>query len=154
MIIKVWSSLDGPRRVSVLRDVKQVEKRTFPATEALDLDAELRKSNTILLCAFDETNGDDDLPGYSVYARSRRIALLHKVCVLEEHRRGGVGKAMLSHLHSTLLQQGCSLLCLWVDEARRPARLLYGSCGFQQLQTVPDYYGPGRTGVKMILKVS
>lgn len=43
---------------------------------------------------------------------------------------------------------------LWVDEERTPARALYTACGFIEQESVKDYYGNGRTGIRMKLELS
>ena len=142
----------------LLDQVKRAEKRTFPRDEALDFDYELKKRNTelIVVLAEEESGGDHErvLAAYIVYARLRGAVLVHKVCVLDGHRRQGIARAMLSWLKDKLQGQGCEKLQLWVDEARKPARSLYESLGFRTAGRATDYYGPGRTGIKMILSLS
>ncbi|KAI9847135.1 MAG: hypothetical protein M1838_000992 [Thelocarpon superellum] len=145
------SSFSPKQRLNCLQAIKLIERKTFPTNEALDLDNELKKRNTVLLLAQGEQSVQADVVAYLIYARNRRLALLHKLCVVESFRRRGLAKLMLHHLHQTLLDQGCTQVQLWVDEARAPAKCLYDACGFEVVQCVENYYGPGRTGLKMIL---
>ncbi|MCJ1361661.1 hypothetical protein MMC16_000761 [Acarospora aff. strigata] len=138
---------------TLLANVKRVEKKSFPAVETFDFDTELRKHNTHLICAV-AVNGKKEhtpLVAYLVYARTRRTALLHKICILQSHRRKGVGKQMMTWLLNDLKRNGCDSVQLWVDESREPARALYDSLGFEQVDYVVDYYSPGRAGLKMTL---
>ncbi|MCJ1243469.1 hypothetical protein MMC30_000666 [Trapelia coarctata] len=138
---------------NLLDQVKRTERRTFPRDEAMDFDLELKKRNTELIVVLEEQESTEDhennLAGYLVYARLHGIALLHKVCVLEGHQRQGIAHRMLSRLKDKLQGQGCERLQLWVDEARMPSRALYESMGFKISDRARDYYGPGRTGIKM-----
>ncbi len=140
----------------LLANVKHVEKKSFPAIEAFNFDTELKKRNTHLVCAVEvNQNSKKDAPliTYIVYARTKRTALLHKICVLQQHRGQGIGKQMMAWLLVELAKKGCESVQLWVDESREPARALYASLGFEQVDHVVDYYAPGRAGLKMILRL-
>jgi ribosomal protein S18 acetylase RimI-like enzyme len=149
------SRLKKPQRDNFLAIIKQVEKKTFPANEAFAFDEELAKRNTTLIVAIKDFDVDvgEELVGYLVYVRVKRVALLHKVCVVEHCRREGIARAMLISLREDLERQGCTIIQLWVDAERKPAKLLYSQLGFREAQRVDDYYGPGRTGLKMILEL-
>ena len=139
---------------SVMAQIKRAEKKTFPKSEALDFDIELKKQNTemivVLAGKLHSTVGEDALvAAYLVYARSHPSALLHKVCVLEDHQRQGIARGLLCMLKRELRNRGCSQIALWVDEARKPARSLYESIGFRAVDQARDYYGPGRNGIRM-----
>ncbi|KAH0553418.1 hypothetical protein GP486_006511 [Trichoglossum hirsutum] len=147
----------------LLKHIKRVERKSFPANEVFDFSTELAKRNTQLFCAFNrkkaklEANGEsldeggDILVGYLVIARTKRTALLHKICVVPQHRQKGIGLWMMDKMVKGLNERGCEIVQLWVDEARLPARKLYMRCGFEEAERVEDYYAPGRTGVKMVL---
>jgi len=148
----------GKQPSNMLDQVKRAERKTFPRDEAMDFDMELKKRNTELIMVLVAQESAEDhelsLAGYLVYARLHGIALLHKVCVLEGHQRQGIARSMLSGLKEKLQGQGCEKLQLWVDEARKPARALYESMGFKTSDRARDYYGPGRTGIKMVLDLN
>ncbi|KAI9673272.1 MAG: hypothetical protein M1829_004337 [Trizodia sp. TS-e1964] len=139
---------------NMIAAVQKIEKRTFPATEAFDFDFELKKNNTILMCTFESSKPESEPIAYMVYVRIKRIALLHKICVVEARRHLGIAKWMLKSLQALLQKQGCDELQLWVDENRGAAMRVYSSCGFGPLQKVENYYGPGRTALKMTLEIS
>ena len=52
-----------------------------------------------------------------------------------------------------LRRSGASEVDLWVDKAREPARGLYKACGFEEMESVEDYYGGGRAGGRMELEL-
>ncbi|KAG0136730.1 acyl-CoA N-acyltransferase [Tuber indicum] len=136
----------------LLRSVKQVEKRTFPAGEIFDFDSELAKRTTHFYCALRGGVGDSrdlELYGYIVFVRSKLITRIHKVCVVEEQRGKGVGKWMLGLVLSELRKGGAEKVDLWVDIDKEAARRLYLSCGFEERETVNDYYSTGRHGIRM-----
>lgn len=138
----------------LLDHVKQIERKTFPKIEVFSFDTELRKRNTHLVCAVEaEQVHQEDAPpvAYLVYARTGRTALLHKICVIQPHRGKGIGRAMMAWFLAESKEKGCEFVQLWVDESREPARTLYVSLGFQQVDYVVDYYSPGRAGLKMTL---
>ena len=139
----------------LLRWLKHAEKQNFPRTEALDFDSELAKRNTKVILIIDEAAlpAPQALIAYSVFSRNKRLMLLHKVCVLEAHRRKGIARGMLELQISRLRSQGCRSLQLWVDEKRVPARCLYASLGFRAVRSWEDYYAPGRTGILMVLSL-
>lgn len=97
------------------------------------------------------TTDPNVLIGYAVYVRVRATALLHKICVSEPHRTRGVGRALLAAVLARLRREGCGNVVLWVDVGRTTARRLYEACGFEAVEEVSEYYGPGRSGVRMVL---
>ncbi|MCJ1389246.1 hypothetical protein MMC18_002102 [Xylographa bjoerkii] len=146
--------LRGYARDSDLMDrIQKAERKTFPKGESLDFKQELRKTNTELMVVLFDVDDKKSLAAYMLYARLHKITLLHKVCVLENYRRQGLARNLLSRLRERLQCQGCEKLQLWVDEARQPARGLYESLGFEIVTRAEDYYSPGRTGLKMVLEI-
>lgn len=136
--------------------VKCAERRVFPRTEALDLDVELRKSNTDLMIILDENTVTrmNKLVAYIVCSRHKKLVLLHKVCVLEVYRRRGIARRMIEMQKGKFRDQGCEKMQLWVDEKRMPARRLYAALGFLEMSRVEDYYAPCRTGIQMAILLS
>ena len=58
---------------------------------------------------------------------------------------------MVQKVLAELEKGGTREVDLWVDMSRTPARALYESCGFEKMEEVEDYYGIGRTGMRMRL---
>ncbi|KAF5845650.1 hypothetical protein GGP41_009482 [Bipolaris sorokiniana] len=150
--IKDFSSFPPKLRPAIADKVAKLEKKIFPAIEHFNYDVELKKKNTGLLLVFKEDD-EERLVAYLVYQRMKRLAWLHKLCVVEQERQKGVGKALVQMFHYQMERGGCQTVFLWVDESRQPARALYMSCGFQQSERRPDYYGPGRTALKLELTI-
>ncbi|KAI9835531.1 MAG: hypothetical protein M1819_001982 [Sarea resinae] len=157
VIFAEFSAFEDQIRQQLLASVKHTEKKVFPRTEAFDFDAELKKKNTFLYCTVHQAGGiahrTVSLIGYLVCVRMKRVTLLHKVCVREQFRRRGNAKAMLAQLEQEVRKQSCNEIQLWVDEEREPARYLYASCDYEEVDRVENYYGPGRTGLKMVRKI-
>lgn len=139
----------------MLNWVMHAEKKLFPRNEIFDFDSELKKRNTDLMIILDETLLPNPvaLIAYLVNGSYRKTALLHKVCVLEKHRRHGVARKMLQLQIKKLESRGYGVMKLWVDEKREPARSLYTEMGFKEVDRVEDYYAPGRTGIQMALSL-
>ncbi|KAJ5493453.1 hypothetical protein N7539_002199 [Penicillium diatomitis] len=149
-------SLKRDEALEILAQIARSEKKTFPTNEAFAFGEELwkKKPNTRVLYTTRVAAGVSsrrDLVAYAVYVRQKGVALLHKVCVIEAYRRQGVGRDLMLYIQQRLRKEGCQQIHLWVDEAREPARSLYRRCGFEERETIPDYYAPGRTGIKMVL---
>lgn len=152
-VIKDFSSFPPKQRPAIADKVAKLEKKTFPAIEHFNYDVELKKNNTGLLLVFKEKDNTEKLIAYLVYQRMKRLAWLHKLCVVEQERKKGLAKALIHSLRRQIERGGCQTIFLWVDEIRQPARALYKSCGFQQAECRPDYYGPGRTALKLELDI-
>jgi ribosomal protein S18 acetylase RimI-like enzyme len=149
-VIKDWTAFPPKDRASLADKVARLERKVFPAIEHFNYDVELKKKNIGLLLAFKK--GDTNtLVAYLVYQRMKRLAWLHKLCVAEQEREKGLGKALIHSLRRHMERGGCTTIHLWVDESRKPARALYESCGFQPTEHRPDYYGRGRAALEMQL---
>lgn len=149
--LKDLTSFPPKERPTFIHKVSKIERKTFPSSEAFDFDSELKKKNCNLTLALkDNDTGDGpQLVGYMVYVRMKRLALLHKICIVDQERCSGIGKFLIHSLRLQLEKGGCRSIQLWVDEDRKPAHALYKSYGFQEIDRCVDYYGPGRTGLKM-----
>ncbi|KAF8422121.1 acetyltransferase [Tirmania nivea] len=140
----------------LLDAVKRTEKQTFPTGEAFQFDSELAKRTTNLYCTYLHTVASIppyQLCGYVVYLRTKALTRIHKVCVAEPLRGNGVGGFMMAKVIEELRRSGASEVDLWVDEGREPARRLYKACGFEEMESVENYYGKGRTGIRMRLEL-
>lgn len=142
---------------AVLPQVERAEKKNFARHEAFDFHLELKKRNVDLVIML---KGDSislrETPmvaAYSVFVHSKpgNFVNLHKICVLDDFRRQGIAKKILTTQTQKYKNRGCSKIQLWVDEQNMPARSLYESAGFQETNKVDDYYAPGRTGLQMSL---
>ncbi|KAF1940785.1 acyl-CoA N-acyltransferase [Clathrospora elynae] len=150
-LIKEFASFQPKDRQAIAIKVAKLERKVFPAIEHFNYDVELKKKNIGMVLAFKEDD-TDTVVAYLVYQRMKRLVWLHKLCVLEQEREKGLGKRLIEFLRTQMEKGGCQIH-LWVDSNRKPAMALYKSCGFQQIEYRPDYYGPGRAALKMELSI-
>jgi ribosomal protein S18 acetylase RimI-like enzyme len=137
------SSKDTKEIVAVFQSL---ERRNFPSSEALSVETEISKRNTRLLYA----QSSSVFVGYLIYIHTPSGLRIHKVCVTESFRRQGIASKLIRRVCEVAQMTGKSV-DLWVDEGRIPAMMCYSSCGFEQVgDTVGDYYGPGRNGIRMM----
>ena len=138
---------------SLLTQIRVCEKQNFSRTEALDFEVELKKRNVQFKVLVD---AERNLVAYVLLALSRpgRVANLHKICVSAPQRRKGIATEMLNDLIQALRARGCMRVQLWVDEQNHTAVNFYNKLLFEKMQSVNDYYGPGRTGLHYMLCLS
>lgn len=149
--LQVFTACPPKDREALASKVAKLEKKIFPSSEAFDYSVELKKKNIGLVLASRE--GSQELIGYLVFQRQKSLAWLHKLATVEQERGKGIARCLVHSLCQQMKKGGCRTIVLWVDEARNPARALYTSCGFQEIERLQDYYGPGRTAIKMELAI-
>jgi ribosomal protein S18 acetylase RimI-like enzyme len=150
--LKDFTLMTRKDRSTAATKVSKLERKIFPASESFDYNVELKKKNIGLILAYGNED-PDHLVGYLVYQRIKRVVWLHKLCVIEPERKKGIGRYLIHTLQSQMHTGGCESILLWVDEHRNPARKLYDSYGFQQIEHRLDYYAPGRAALKMELSI-
>ena len=79
------------------------------------------------------------------------LADLHRIVVSEQHRREGIGAALVAAGLQTVRHAGARSVMLEVAFDNDPAIALYQRLGFEQLAARDNYYGPGRHA--LILKL-
>lgn len=151
IVLQVIAACPPKDRDALAAKVAKLEKKIFPSSEAFDYGVELKKKNIGLVLA--SRDGSQELVGYLVFQRLKSQAWLHKLATIEQERGKGIARCLIHSLCQQMKKGGCRTVVLWVDEARTPARALYASYGFQQIERLPDYYGPGRTALKMELAI-
>ncbi|MBI3782591.1 MAG: GNAT family N-acetyltransferase [Deltaproteobacteria bacterium] len=67
--------------------------------------------------------------GFSTFA-ARPLLNVHDLAVLPEHRRRGVGRALLEHVAEAARGLGCCKITLEVRADNGPAQALYRAAGF------------------------
>jgi GNAT superfamily N-acetyltransferase len=141
------------KAVSILATIVKLEKKSFPATEVFDFSTDiLKKANTRVLFVVSQSAPLSAI-AYCVCVRWHRKLLLHKICVAERFRGQSIGKLLMHGVMDRAEQETCDFLELWVDQSRMVARNLYLQSGLEEQCHVHDYYGPGRTGIKMSLQL-
>ena len=153
--IDLTQRLDLPKDKvdNLLAQVKRAEKNIFAHNEVLDFDQELKKRNTNVAIVLDfplQPGTPAAVVAYLIYVRVQKTVLLHKLCTLASYRRRGIAKAFIKMFLNRWNDQGCQKVQLWVDEANRPAKSLYSSVGFVEMDRVEGYYAPGRNGIMMV----
>jgi ribosomal protein S18 acetylase RimI-like enzyme len=143
---------DPPADVAIaharLRDlpaIARVQRRAFPPRLAYTLSTLLvlwalpwvrllvaRREGAIVGCVI----GDRVLDGGRVI----------NLAVDPAAQRGGIGGALLLAIERTLPYGDMTLM---VQSGNRGARSLYRRVGYHDEVDLPDYYGPGRPGVRM-----
>ena len=151
VVLQIITACPPKDREALATKVAKLEKKIFPSSEAFDYSVELKKKNIGLILASKE--GSQELVGYLVFQRQKSLAWLHKLATIEQERGKGIARCLVHSLCQQMKKGGCRTIVLWVDEARSPARALYTSCGFQEVERLPDYYGPSRTALKMELAI-
>jgi GNAT superfamily N-acetyltransferase len=147
------SSQPKDKAASILATIAKLEKKSFPATEVFDFSTGiLRKANTRVLFVVSES-APLSVIAYCVCVRWHRTLLLHKICVAERFRGQSIGKLLMREVLDRAEQENCNVLELWVDQSRMVARNLYLQSGLEEQCHVGDYYGPGRTGIKMSVQL-
>jgi ribosomal-protein-alanine N-acetyltransferase len=65
-------------------------------------------------------------------------------------RRTGLGKRLLGELLARFAAAGAKTVRLEVDVRNAPARRFYEVMGFEETRRLPDYYGAGLDGMRMV----
>lgn len=79
------------------------------------------------------------------------LADLHRLVVVDDYRRHGVGRELATAGLTAVRHLGARAAILEVDYHNEPAIALYQAIGFEQLTVRTDYYGLGRHGLIMKL---
>lgn len=66
-----------------------------------------------------------------------------------EARRSGIARVLLDFAERRARREGRGALRLEVGAENHPARSLYAKAGFAVVAVLPDYYGPGRDGLRL-----
>lgn len=129
-----------------------IERRSFPKHESLAsaLEREVAHRAQTLLVA---RSGAGAVIGYLLYRRATLVVHVLKLCVAEQHRRRGVGTALLRAAIAAAAERPVQLLTLNVDPERTGAVALYTSLGFRQVSRRKDYYKVGRDALAMELEL-
>jgi len=149
--VRNFASFSPTERARLAEQVTRLEKRVFPAIEHFNYGIELKKKNVGLIVAIKRSD-PNRVVAYLVYQRMKRLAWLHKLCVVEQEREKGLGKRLILALCAQMRRGGCQSIHLWVDESREPARALYASCQFKQCERRQDYYSNGRSALRLVLE--
>jgi len=152
LVVKELRTLPPSRRRDILRELQNLEKKAFPANEAFSFTEDLMsKQNYHVLVVQPAHAPETSVVAYAVCAGWNHRLLLHKICVSPAFRGQGIGHHLLEAVAERARRSGCRGIDLWVDESRHVARALYAKHNFKEHDLVPEYYGPCRNGIKMVL---
>jgi ribosomal-protein-alanine N-acetyltransferase len=130
--------------------VMEVERATFPAdawSEAMmrgELNDQPRTRHYVV------AEVDDTIVGYAGLAVAADQADIQTIAVLEEHRRSGIGAALMDALLSEAVRRGASSVFLEVRADNPPAQAMYERFGFERFGVRRRYYDDGTDAITMV----
>ncbi|MFC7625108.1 GNAT family N-acetyltransferase [Microlunatus sp. GCM10028923] len=95
---------------------------------------------TVLVAA----DGERKLLGVITLRTTGEVADLHRIVVVDDHRRQGLGRRLLEAGLAAVRTLGVRAVLAEVRFDNEAAIELYQRNGFEQLGARTDYYGPGR----------
>ena len=102
-------------------------------------------------------DGSGRVLGFALVRRSggwlfRRRGGITSIAVDASFRRRGIAARLLREALAFLADFGAEEITLEVHADNKPATALYRKFGFRHEEWLPNYYGPGQPGVRMILE--
>jgi ribosomal-protein-alanine N-acetyltransferase len=140
----------SPMRPDELDAVMEIERRCFthPWTPGLFLHELKIPFSTTLIARLPDS---DEIVGYVCWWVVGDEVHLLNVAVAPEHRRYGIGRALLQLLLDEASSRHSRVVTLEVEHANRAAIALYEKLGFGQIGLRKNYYGSGEHAVIMAL---
>jgi len=109
----------------------------------------IRRPGAIALVAA-RPGDEDELTALAIGQVSGSRAHVITIDVAASARRAGLGKILFESLLSRFTAAGARTVRLEVDLSNAPARRFYERMGFEETRKLPDYYGYGRDGIRMV----
>jgi len=109
----------------------------------------VRRPGAIALVA-ERPDGTGPMAAFAIGQVAGHRAHVITIDVAASTRRGGLGRTLFEELLSRFAAAGAKTVRLEVDVTNAPARRFYERMGFEETRRLPDYYGPGREGLRMI----
>ena len=98
------------------------------------------------------TERDGKLAGFAIGYLSRPgVARIITLDVHPDHRRHGIGQALMKEILGRLARDGALETRLEVDARNTRAITFYEKLGFRRGRRLEDYYAPGRPALEMTL---
>ena len=94
---------------------------------------------------------DDRVVGDGIVATIADVADLHRIAVVADQRRHGLGAALVRALMAEARRRECTRMLLEVEASNDAALALYGRLGFVEIARRQAYYGPGRDALVLEL---
>ena len=137
-------------RPADLEDLLALEARCFAQTEGLFSRRQLRYLLASPHCAWLISGRFEGAICLLVAGNGRgRWGRLYSLAVDPAHRNQGIARRLLDASFAWFRGQGVAVVRAEVKSDNRAARRLYASLGFEEQETLPDYYGRGHPGVKL-----
>lgn len=135
-------------RAADLEALCELERLCFgpEAWSRASVQGELDAGNRLVLAV----EREDAVAGYATTMLAEPSADLLRIAVDPQHRRAGVGRALLDATLAGLPARGCGELLLEVDSGNEPALRLYEEYGFEQISVRRGYY---RAGDALVLRL-
>ena len=92
----------------------------------------------------------EEMAAFAIGQVSGSRAHVITIDVRAAHRRSGLGRRVLEELLARFAAAGAKTVRLEVDVRNAPARRFYVRMGFEETRKLPDYYGYGRDGMRMV----
>jgi [ribosomal protein S18]-alanine N-acetyltransferase len=151
---------DTRQAAATLRDIRPQD---FEALHALDQScfepdisysrAELRGFLRLPTLEGAVAEKDGAIAGFVIsYRAPGNVGHVVTLDVAAEHRRSGVGRALMEEVMRRLARCHVKKYRLEVDARNTAAAAFYESFGFRESRRLPDYYGDGREGIEMTLE--
>ncbi|MCT9928655.1 ribosomal protein S18-alanine N-acetyltransferase [Planotetraspora sp. A-T 1434] len=92
----------------------------------------------------------DTIVGYAGLAAAADQADIQTIAVLPEHRRSGIGAALMEALLAEAVRRGATTVFLEVRADNVPAQAMYERFGFQRFGLRRRYYDDGTDAITMV----
>jgi [ribosomal protein S18]-alanine N-acetyltransferase len=91
--------------------------------------------------------------GFAVLSTVADVADLHRIAVVPDRRRRGIGRALVEALIAEARRRRCGRMLLEVEAGNAAGLALYGRLDFVQIARRRSYYGPGRHALVLELRL-
>ncbi|ABK15118.1 MAG: GNAT family N-acetyltransferase [Methanothrix sp.] len=102
----------------------------------------LRNATALVAC-------DDEIMGFVIGYLSGRTGVIYTLDVHPDHRRRGVGSALLDAIEREMRAAGARRFRLEADTSNRAALELYHRSGYVEGEVLRNYYGYGKDAVRL-----
>ncbi|MBN1823102.1 MAG: ribosomal protein S18-alanine N-acetyltransferase [Endomicrobiales bacterium] len=127
----------SPLKEAHLDQIMDIERVSFPVPWTRGM---FERELALAISRFFAVMSGDRVIGYAGYWQIEDEAHLVNLAVHPDFRKQGVGKRTLEFIMEESRKAGLSKILLEVRESNLPARKMYGSLGFKNSGTRPDYY--------------
>lgn len=134
-----------------LREILEIEYRCFPDPYPISL---LHRLMIVHRDTFLVAEMGGRIIGYIIGAlRWGNTGHILAIGVDPEHRRKGVGSALMAEVIRRLKIKGAGLIRLEVRKSNVSAQEFYLALGFRKMEEIPYYYEDGETAIAMEMEL-